>query len=281
MNAEGPVRLAVCEASVGMTPGDDNWRALAADARDAKADMFLLNEMPFGPWLACSSKPEFEDLVAVQRRHEKAFDHYRELETPVVFGSQPVFEEGNSVVEGFVWEHDAAVVPAHTKQFFPHEEGWYEDLWFERGERAFELVEVGGLNVGFLICTDIMFNEWARRYGRLGADLIVVPRATPVATLHRWQTAVQMAAIVSGCYVASSNRAGEEGGISFGGLGWIVDPSGIVIAETSADAPVVAADIYRSVSAHAKREYPCYVEDLPAPEGEYLPEESEVLTEEA
>ncbi len=90
-----------------------------------------------------------------------------------------------------------------------------------------------------------------------------------------------MAAIVSGCYVASSNRAGEEGGVTFGGLGWIVDPSGVVIAETSADAPVVAADIYRSVVAHAKREYPCYVEDLPASESEFFTEESEVFTEEA
>jgi N-carbamoylputrescine amidase len=118
-----------------------------------------------------------------------------------------------------------------------------------------------------------MFNEWARHYGREGADLIVVPRATPVATLHRWQAAIQMAAVVSGCYVASSNRAGEEEGVTFGGQGWIVDPSGVVIAETSADEPVVACDIYRSVAAHAKREYPCYVDDTPPLDPETLTDE--------
>jgi N-carbamoylputrescine amidase len=246
-----------------MTPGDNNWRALTDDAAHKKPDMLLLNEMPFGPWVAARNEPQFDDLVAVQRLHEQGLLQFGELGAPVVLGSHPVFDEGSSVIEGFVWEHESGVTPAHTKQYFPNEEGWYETLWFERGDQAFEIVEVGGLNVAFLICTDIMFNEWARHYGRSGADLIVVPRATPVATLHRWQTAIQMAAIVSGCYVASSNRAGEEEGVTFGGLGWIVDPSGVVIAETSADDPVVAADIYRSVAAHAKREYPCYVEDSP------------------
>ncbi len=273
MNADGPIRLAVCEAAVCMTPGDDNWRSLTIDAQDAKADMFLLNEMPFGPWIAASSEPQFEDLIAVQRLHEQALKHYGDLSIPIVLGNHPVFDEGNSIIEGFVWERGGAITTAHTKQYFPNEEGWYETLWFERGTQAFQIVEVGGLNVAFLICTDIMFNEWARHYGKEGADVIVVPRATPVQTLHRWKTAVQMAAVVSGCYVASSNRAGEEGDMTFGGLGWIVDPSGVVIAETSADEPVVAADIYRSVAAHAKREYPCYVDDAPPPEPEMLPEE--------
>lgn len=273
MSAEGPVRLAVCEAAVGMTPGDNNWRSLAADASDKKADMFLLNEMPFGGWVAAKNEPQFDDLVAVQRLHEQGLGRYQDLGTPVVLGSHPIFDEGSSIIEGFVWEQESGVTPAHTKQYFPNEEGWYETLWFERGNQAFEIVEVGGLNVAFLICTDIMFNEWARHYGREGADLIVVPRATPVATLHRWQTAIQMAAVVSGCYVASSNRAGEEEGVTFGGLGWIVDPSGVVIAETSADEPVVAADIYRSVAAHAKREYPCYVDDSPPIDPETLSDE--------
>ena len=270
MNNEGPVRLAVCEAPVTMTPGDEGWQALAADARAVKANMFLLNEMPFGPWLCARAEPSFDDLLSVQRLHEQGIGHYGDLGASVVLGSHPAFEEGSSVNEGFVWEGGPGTSPVHTKQFFPNEEGWHETQWFEGGQRQFEVADVGGLKVAFLICTDIMFNEWARHYGRSGADLIVVPRATPVSTLHRWRTAVQMAAVVSGCYVASSNRAGEEQGIDFGGLGWIVDPSGVVIAETSADELVVAADIYRSVSAHAKREYPCYVEELPVSEDELL-----------
>ncbi len=40
MNADGPIRLAVCEAAACMTPGDDDWRSLTTDAQNAKADMF-------------------------------------------------------------------------------------------------------------------------------------------------------------------------------------------------------------------------------------------------
>ena len=72
---------------------------------------------------------------------------------------------------------------------------------------------------------------------------------------------------------AGDRPAGEEEGVTFGGQGWIVDPSGVVIAETSADEPVVAADIYRSVAAHAKREYPCYVDDTPPLDPETLTDE--------
>ena len=128
-----------------MSPGDDNWRALVADAKDTKADMFLLNEMPFGPWLAASKEPEFDDLVAVQRLHEQGLKMYGDLGAEIVVGSHPVFEAGHSVIHGFVWERKSGVTPSHTKQFFPTAEGWYEDRWFNGGEPAFAINTGGGL----------------------------------------------------------------------------------------------------------------------------------------
>jgi N-carbamoylputrescine amidase len=110
-----------------------------------------------------------------------------------------------------------------------------------------------------------MFLEWARYYGRQGADLILVPRATPLASLERWKTVITAAAIVSGCYVASSNRNGTpESGIAFGGRGWIFDPWGNLLSETTSENPVVTAEIDLAKVQEAKREYPRYVEDLPA-----------------
>ncbi len=89
-----------------------------------------------------------------------------------------------------------------------------------------------------------------------------MPRGTPTGggSLDRWLVAVRMAAIVSGCYVVSSNRSGPDArGQVFGGLGWIIDPSGNVIAQTSATHPVVFGEIDTEVVAKAQREYPCYV----------------------
>ena len=142
--------------------------------------------------------------------------------------------------------------------------GFFEARWFDRGKKRFEVKDAGGLGVGFLICTDVMFNEWARYYGRNGAHVIAVPRATPVGSEERWKTMCSAAAIVSGCYVASSNRAGiDESGLEFAGKGWIFGPSGQMIVETSPEEPVVCAELDLSLVQKAQGEYPCYVEEIP------------------
>ena len=70
-----------------------------------------------------------------------------------------------------------------------------------------------------------------------------------------------MAAVVSGSYVLTSNRAGTDAqGQGFGGTGWIIDPNGDVVAETSPAAPAVFHEIDTSFVHRAQKEYPCYVE---------------------
>jgi N-carbamoylputrescine amidase len=106
-----------------------------------------------------------------------------------------------------------------------------------------------------------MFNELARRYGRSGAQVILVPRATG-ESLERWLVATRLAAIVSGCYVCSSNRAGSDSrGQKFGGGGWIVDPKGELVARTSSYHPVASCEIDLNIVNAAQKEYPCYVKE--------------------
>lgn len=84
------------------------------------------------------------------------------------------------------------------------------------------------LAIGFPICSEGMFNEWARYYGRQGANLIAVPRAT--GGHERWVVAPRMAAIASGAFVLSSDRAQDH---VFGGRGLVVSPDGDVLASNS------------------------------------------------
>jgi predicted amidohydrolase len=51
-----------------------------------------------------------------------------------------------------------------------------------------------------------MFNDHVRAYGRLGASLIAVPRATGLST-DIWHAAAKMAAMVSGTYVLVTTSA--------------------------------------------------------------------------
>ncbi len=259
------MKLAVCEIPSGMAPRDEVWRQFASEVQKLQPDILLLNEMPFGSWLAASATKDDAALRASQRSHADGVACFPDLGVPTLLGTCPAFEQGRSVNQAFVWEANAGVVSVHTKQFLPDEEGFYEARWFERGETHFRLADVRGLKVGFLICTEVMFNEWARYYGRQGAQVIAVPRATGPRSWQRWQTALAMAAIVSGCYVASSNRCGaDRSGLEFGGRGAIFDPQGELVAETSAHQPVVAVDLDVERIAQAQRSYPCYVAELPA-----------------
>jgi N-carbamoylputrescine amidase len=258
------MRLAVCEAPAEMVYGDQGWQRLAGYSTDLSPDALLLNEMPFGGWLSADPEPVPDKLVASHALHDGGLAHLSELGARIVLGSRPTFERERSVNAGFVWTADSGIKAIHTKQFFPDEAGYYEARWFERGDLRFQLANFGGIKVGFLICTDVMFPEWARYYGRRGAHVIAVPRATPEPSLNRWKTVMAACAVISGCYVASSNRFGmNDSGQEFGGKGWIFGPSGRVRAETSKNSPVVEVEIDLNLVSQAKAGYPSYVNDLP------------------
>jgi N-carbamoylputrescine amidase len=256
------LKVGVCEVAPEMVPGADDWSRLTDRVSEAGLDVFLINEMPFGPWL---STGESFDNAAWQKSleaHERGIEKLDELGAKVVLGSRAREIQKLRVNEAFVWTPDEGYQAAHTKQFFPDEEGYYEARWFQPGERHFRVAQAGPVRVGFLICTEVMFNEYARRYGRGRAQLIAVPRAVGRWSLPRWLVAMKMAAIVSGCYVLTSNRSGMDSkGQEFGGRGWIVDPNGDMVAQTSAASSVATYTVDLDHVATAQREYPCYVRE--------------------
>jgi N-carbamoylputrescine amidase len=258
------MRFAVCEASPQLIHADDGWKQIADQCGRERPDLLLLNEMPFGNWVSAGPEPNREQLLTSHNLHDHGLDHLGEFSVPSVLGSRPTFEQERSVNQAFVWKRDGNLQTVHTKQFFPNEPGYYEARWFERGELRFELGEANGIQIGFLTCTDVMFPEWARYYGHSGAQVICVPRATPAPSLDRWKTVISTAAIISGCYVASSNRVGKDtNGQEFGGGGWVFDPAGELIAATSTQHPVATAELDLGLVERAKQGYPAYVEGLP------------------
>jgi len=257
------MKVGVCELPAEMEPGSSAWRDFAARVRQGRPDLLLLNEMPFGPWIASIDSPDPAVFEKSRLLHEKGLAQLEELATPVVLGTRPTQHGKRNVNEAFVWTRESGLISVHTKQYFPNEEGYYEARWFEAGECHFRVAPAGPARVGFLICTEVMFNEHARHYGRQGAQILAVPRAVGRASLPRWLVAMQMAALVSGCYVVTSNRGGRDSrGQLFGGCGWVIDPGGEKLAQTSAETPVVFYDLDLDAVARAQRDYPCYVPEL-------------------
>jgi len=126
-------------------------------------------------------------------------------------------------------------------------------------DRQFAPITVGPLTVGFQLCTELLFTEPAREIGRSGAHLIAAPRAT--SGHRRWPMAACMAAVMSGCFVASANRRSYDSE-AFAGRSWLVSPDGEVLGETSADMPFLTVEIALEEATRAKSTYP---RNLPVP----------------
>ncbi len=241
-----------------------DWEALAAHVEDNASDLVLLPEMPFGPWLAAAAEVDREAWRRSVTVHRRWCDRLGELGVQVVIGSRPVDHPGPRN-RGFLWTAKEGLQDLHDKAYLPNEPGFWEARWYERGEPVYELSrvglgDVGSVSVGTLLCTEMWFLEHARRYGRAGADVLAVPRATPASTLDKWIAGGRAAAVVSGAYCLSAAPVSAPGASAdLGGGGWIIDPEGELLALTGAEDPFVTLDLDLGASAAAKTTYPRYV----------------------
>jgi len=256
-----PVRVAFVEWPEGLAAVGAQWDQVKNSVAAARPDILLTNELPFGPWLADAATFSRDAAQRSIDAHEQGFAALCELPIPAVISSRPVWNGARLANEAFVIEH-GSVRALHRKQYFPNEPGWFESNWYAGDDSGFHSAEIAGIHVGALICTEAMFNERARAYKKQNVALIVIPRASGT-NIESWKIAGAMASLVSGAYVASSNRVGHSaGGTHFGGGGYAYAPEGRLLAVTSAAAPLQIFDLDPQIAASAQREYPCYVPEL-------------------
>ena len=255
------LRIAFVEWPEALSTSDYQWGALKDSVTAASPDILLTNELPFGSWLSDTDVFSEDEANASLHAHEKGLEGLIDLNLPAIISTRPVWNGKRLANEAFVLEN-GAVRPLHRKQYFPNEAGWFESKWYSGDRSGFEVAEVLGIKVGTLVCTEAMFNERARAYGRQGASLIVIPRASGV-NIGSWKIAGAMASIVSGAYVASSNRVGlSKSGTRFGGGGFAYAPQGSLLAETTQVNPMQTIELDPKIVTSAQRDYPCYVPEL-------------------
>jgi N-carbamoylputrescine amidase len=255
-------RVAVVEADPELRPGSESWERLAKNLVDSDVDLLVLNELPFGPWLPESDEFDAASFERSVADHEAGIGALATLGAPAVIGTRLALVDGLRVNQGFAWTREGGLALLHTKQHVPFSPGYWERAWYGPAAGGPGIVEIAGLRVGLLICTEVMFNEHARRFGRAGVQLIAVPRATPPVTGHMFDVALQMAAVASGAYVASSNRAVAFTHDSlFEGRGRIVNPVGETVSQTSPFAPVAVHELSLDFVSWKQSQYPCDVPD--------------------
>jgi N-carbamoylputrescine amidase len=246
------MRVGFVEWPDGLKAPSSEWAAIAQVVDDADLDVLVTNELPFGGWIAAQSPFDPGTAQRSIDNHAIGMQSLADLRVTTVLSSRPV-HAGERLANEAVIIQNGEIRPWRRKRSFPAEPGWYETQWYVPGDQAFLIAELAGLPAGVLLCTEAMFNERARIYGRNGAALIAIPRATGPAAM--WRTAGQMAAIASGSYVVSSNRSGGV----FGGDGFAFAPDGTLLATTTKTQWLASIELDVGSVQRQQQVYPCYV----------------------
>ena len=251
------MRVTVCELRTSPGALEQDWAGLVAHTAEQGSDVVVLPELGFAPWFAAERPGSDAAWTASVAAHAAWTDRLGELGATVV-GTRPVDRPAGRRNEAYVSTPAGPVRPLHDKSYLPDEPGFWEASWYGRGDGGHQVVEVGELRMGVLVCTEMWFLEHARAYGRAGAHLVLTPRVTPASSLEKWLAGGRTCAVVSGAWSLSSNSAEPE----HGGLGWAIDPEGVVVATTSRDRPFVTVEVDLAAVDAAKAGYPRYVPEL-------------------
>jgi N-carbamoylputrescine amidase len=248
------MKITVCEFPDEAPRKEAAWTDLVRFLQARPTDVVVLPEMPFCAWQIFRTKT-IDPAVwgAALAVHDAMLARFVELQAALVLASRPVEVQGQRLNQAFGWTREGGYQGAHTKSYLPDEPDGWEATWFARGDRHFVPIAVGPLTVGFQLCTELLFTEPAWELGRGGAHLIAAPRAT--SGHRRWRMAACMAAVMSGCFVASANRR-SSASEAFAGGSWLVSPEGALLGETSVDTPVVTVEIDLEEATRAKSTYP-------------------------
>jgi N-carbamoylputrescine amidase len=253
------VKITICELPDSTAESALAWGELVAALADVQTDLLVLPELAGIDSFWRTPRFEMATWQASVARQRTVDAAVASLVTSSrvrrVVGSRAVDQDGKRLNQAFLWTPHGGLMAGRSKAWFPEQEDAWEATWFHPGSKAIAPVQDGELSFATLLCTELVVSGAAQPLGKLGAQLIAVPRAT--GGHSRWETATRMAAISAGAYVATANR---RGGIFQGGS-WIVDPDGAEIARTDQKTPIVTVEIDLALADRAKRTYPRNVED--------------------
>lgn len=256
------MKVTICQIDPRAGHLDACIAGLREHVNTQESDFVLLPEMGFSEWLAADRDATEERWMQAVENHQRQIDNLEILGVNAVIGSRPIVnDQGSRRNQAYLWTRDTnQAIGIHEKYYLPDEEGYWEATWYDRGEKKFDAVNVGDVRIGVQICTEIWFLEWARYFAKENVDMLCVPRATSHYSLDKWLAGGRASAICSGSYGLSSNLwcpPGEKA--NCGGMGWMVDPEGNVLATTSVDEPFVTVEIDLEFSRKSKSTYPRYV----------------------
>ncbi len=120
---------------------------------------------------------------------------------------------------------------------------------FAPGTQEPFLSKIRGLNLGIQLCYDAHFPELSTSMALKGADIIIIPHASPGRSpdekLASWMRHLPARAFDNGVYVAAVNPVGENRcSLSFPGVAVLLSPEGKILQKyTGCDETMLIADL--------------------------------------
>jgi 5-aminopentanamidase len=229
------------------------------EAADQGAELALLPELPLNPWRpatkqAVDGDAEDEDGPRAQAMAEAARETGIGLVGGIIHRDR---DSGRRTSRALLFDGHGEVIARYEKLHLPEEPGFWETSHYEPGTTAPEPTETFPLSIGMQVCSDTNRPEGSHLLGAMGAEAILIPRATEQRTYARWKVVFQANALTSTAYVLSVNRPEPEQGVLIGGPSVAVDPSGQMMVETTDRLALVTLD--REVIREARADYPGYL----------------------
>lgn len=214
-----------------------------ARAADRGAKLVVLPEYSsyfnrtLGPDTVAHAEPIDGEFIESVRESAKRYD------IAVVVG----FDEGLAGLDKF--QNTTVAISSHGDIMATYRKvhlfdafGYRESEWVRPGATdQHPVFEVAGMTFGLQTCYDLRFPEITRRLINDGAEAICVPAQWvpgPMKELH-WRVLLEARAIENTAYMLAADHS-----MPFGvGRSCVVDPMGVVVAETGDQDDTVIADI--------------------------------------
>ena len=240
--------------------GDGAKERLVSRLQEAKvlgADLVVLPEIACNTWSPATRDKCDEDAEDLGGPRSKMQGEAAKEVGIGLIGSAILNSSKERYNTCLFWDDQGVLLGTYQKHHIPDEKGFWERSHYSQGIEGFPLFNFRGWNIGIQICSDMNRPQGSHVLAAAGADVIVSPRSSELATYDKWRTVWIANALTTACYVCSVNRPAPENGVLIGGASIVVGPNGEVLAESCEAITVCTAR--QSTIQQARIEYPGYL----------------------
>jgi predicted amidohydrolase len=256
--ADGQLNIALVHDVFFGDGAEERLDTLLDAARSGGAELAVLPELPFDPWIPGTREVRNQDAEEADGPRHRRLCAAAGRGGLGVLGGAIVVEDGVRRNRALLADATGEIVSSYDKLHVPCETGFWERDHYEPGAGLTPPCDAFGLTLGLQICSDMQRPQTVTALGSMGAEVLLAPRATPPGSHERWKTVLRAGAIASACYVVSINRPRPEHGVEIGSPSLVIAPDGDVLVETVE--AVTVTTLGRDTVAAARKNYPGYLD---------------------